>query len=145
MFNYVSNNPFIQFLKYYKMIFIKKLLTASMLKKEETKKEKNIIKRFRNNVANFIGTKKLKESYLKVFNNKKQMENVFLNWPAYGLKKDKFDTSCFKRYIPIKFEGIEALITCDYDKVLQNTFGDYMKLPPKEKQITNHSMEAFWK
>ena len=38
----------------------------------------------------------------------------------------------------VKFESIEINVPNDYDNYLKINFGDYMKLPPKDKQI-NHS------
>lgn len=33
----------------------------------------------------------------------------------------------------------------NYDEYLTNLYGDYMKLPPKEKQVTHHDFTAYWK
>lgn len=33
----------------------------------------------------------------------------------------------------------------DYDEYLSNLYGDYMKIPPKEKQVTHHDFKAYWK
>ena len=33
----------------------------------------------------------------------------------------------------------------NYSIYLSNLFGDYMKLPPKDKQVTHHDFEAYWK
>ena len=32
-----------------------------------------------------------------------------------------------------------------YDKFLKRVYGDYMKLPPKEKQVLPHEYDAFWR
>ena len=40
----------------------------------------------------------------------------------------------------IKFSGVK-----DYDSYLSTLYGDYMKLPPKEKQVTHHSFKAYLK
>ena len=36
------------------------------------------------------------------------------------------------------FEGLKVYGPEDADKYLTSLYGDYMKLPPKEKQITHH-------
>ena len=43
------------------------------------------------------------------------------------------------------FEDGEYCVPREYDKILTKTYGDYMKLPPKEKQIAHHDFEAFYK
>lgn len=40
-----------------------------------------------------------------------------------------------------KFEGLKVLVPTNYDIWLHRIYGDYMKLPPKEKQIAHHYNE----
>ena len=52
------------------------------------------------------------------------------------IKKDK--------YLPVKkmeFEGRMYNVPNDYDYILKSIYGDYMKLPPKEKQITHNPVK----
>ena len=44
-----------------------------------------------------------------------------------------------------KFEGLELSGIQEYDLYLRNLYGDYMQLPPKNEQISNHATNAFWK
>ena len=37
----------------------------------------------------------------------------------------------------VPFENTEFSIIKEYDKYLRNVYGDYMKLPPKEKRRTH--------
>ena len=32
-----------------------------------------------------------------------------------------------------------------YETFLEIEYGDYMKLPPKEKQVSHHDFKAWWK
>ena len=32
-----------------------------------------------------------------------------------------------------------------YDEYLSKHYGDYMKLPPKEKQVSNHELLVYWR
>ena len=43
------------------------------------------------------------------------------------------------------FEGYTVPIPIGYDNYLRSVYGDYMKLPPEDKQITHHSFIAYWK
>ncbi len=44
----------------------------------------------------------------------------------------------------LTFEGRNYSIINEYDAYLKNLYGDYMKLPPKEKQI-RHDIIAYWR
>ena len=44
-----------------------------------------------------------------------------------------------------KFETGEFFIPGDYDEYLSLEYGDYMQLPPVEKQKSNHDYIAYWK
>lgn len=52
---------------------------------------------------------------------------------------------CYKDYVLMKFEDGEFRVPAGYDAVLTAQYGDYMKLPPIEKQITHHKNNVFWK
>lgn len=43
------------------------------------------------------------------------------------------------------FEGEQFYCLKHYDEYLKCLYGDYMKLPPIEKQISHHGFEAYWK
>ena len=44
-----------------------------------------------------------------------------------------------------EFEGRTFRIPIGYDLYLKQIYGDYMQLPPKEKQVTHHTFQAWWK
>lgn len=54
-------------------------------------------------------------------------------------------TSWFKEYILSDFEDAQFMITKEYDTVLRSIFGDYMKLPPKDKRGGFHTATFYWK
>lgn len=62
---------------------------------------------------------------------------------AYGLK-EVMETSVFKSYIELPFEGHLFMCIAGYDAYLTKHYGDYMKLPAKEKQVSHHDFEAYW-
>ena len=41
------------------------------------------------------------------------------------------------------FEGIQVPIPNGYDHILTHIYGDWRKLPPKEKQVTHHDFDCF--
>lgn len=47
---------------------------------------------------------------------------------------------CFDGYIEIEFEDDIFMAPIDYDTYLKHTYGDYMKLPPKNKRENRHSI-----
>ncbi len=46
-------------------------------------------------------------------------------------------------YLP--FENIMVPVPEDYDNYLSHLYGDYMKLPPQDKQKPHHTFIAYWK
>lgn len=63
---------------------------------------------------------------------------------TYGMK-EVFPASDFAESCKLSFEGKKFNAPINYDDVLSRMYGDYMKLPPKEKQISHHVFEAYWK
>lgn len=61
------------------------------------------------------------------------------------LQKRPFKSSLMTEFIRTPFEDRRFTIMKDYDAYLSNGYGNYMQLPPKEKQITHHQFEAYWK
>lgn len=51
------------------------------------------------------------------------------------------------RWEPIyaEFEGRQLRIPKGYDEILTKQYGDYMKLPPLERQVTHHINNVYWK
>ena len=59
--------------------------------------------------------------------------------------REIYESNWFDKSIIVDFEDRKYAIPQDYDSVLKAEFGDYMKLPPKEKQVTHHDSDAWWK
>lgn len=51
----------------------------------------------------------------------------------------------FDSAVKHKFEDCEFRIPELYDEYLTLEYGDYMKLPPKEKQVAKHDFVAYWR
>ena len=56
----------------------------------------------------------------------------------YG-DKEILKRSIFDEYIKVKFEGIDVYCIKEYDYYLTKIYGNYMKLPPKSQQKSQHS------
>lgn len=50
----------------------------------------------------------------------------------------------FGKYTSVTFEGETFSAVADYDRFLISLYGDYMQLPPVEKQVTHHEFDAYW-
>ena len=49
----------------------------------------------------------------------------------------------FSKQVDMEFEGRRFFAPIGYDEYLKRLFGDYMKLPPKEQQVTHHVFQAY--
>ncbi len=57
----------------------------------------------------------------------------------------RLEKSLFDKQTDLMFEGFSFKAPAEYDKILTSNYGDYMKLPPREEQITHHLANTFWK
>ena len=57
----------------------------------------------------------------------------------------KLEREVFAKSIPMQFENRKYPAPVGYDKRLRMAYGDYMQLPPKEKQVKTHSFRAYWR
>ena len=68
-----------------------------------------------------------------------QGECCFIGWNPKG--KRVFRTEWFQSSIQAKFDGLLCNIPCGYDQILKLEYGDYMKLPPINRQQPSHSLK----
>lgn len=73
-------------------------------------------------------------------------DNYYLGclYGPYG-KKEIASKDVFDVYITMTFEGKQFMCLKDYDTYLSNIYGNYMQLPPIEKQVSHHAFDAYWK
>ena len=62
------------------------------------------------------------------------------NGPKNRVKKVWFDGF---EYAP--FENTQFRVPIGYDEILKAIYGDYMRLPPLEQQVTHHRNNVYWK
>lgn len=62
-------------------------------------------------------------------------------------KQEVFQTKDFIDYQLVPFETEQFFIIKAYDHILTTIFGDYMKIPPKDKQVSHilHQWKFYWK
>lgn len=51
----------------------------------------------------------------------------------------------YEEYVELPFEGRMFKAISTYDQFLRETYGDYMKLPPADKQFPHHGRKVFIK
>lgn len=61
----------------------------------------------------------------------------------YG-SREVMPKELFESFESVCFEGERFAAVSDYDRFLTALYGDYMQLPPVEKQVTHHEFEAYW-
>ena len=111
---------------------------------DKTSIKKRIMRFFINIYLKFLP----KNYYAKkmVTNSKKYMNQETKRIGDFAAPyKIMVDKKVFKEFIPMKFEKKNYPVPIGYDEYLSEIYGDYMKLPPKEKQVSNHSFVAYYK
>lgn len=65
-------------------------------------------------------------------------QNVIVYGGSYGAKEIMPKSFCEGSDIPMPFENITAMMPSGYNEYLTRIYGNYMQLPPKEKQVSHH-------
>jgi len=96
-------------------------------------------------LCKFIGSKNINKVFnslaaLKKFENKKYIANLSGRYGRREIVKQEY----FTEGVKVPFEDTSLYIPAGYDDYLRTVYGDYMKLPPKGKQVTNHLTDAWW-
>ena len=70
---------------------------------------------------------------------------MICNYMSLSIKNNIQKVYNFKNVNDVKFEDMIAMNANGTDAMLKVNFGDYMQLPPKEKQVGHHYIHAYWK
>ena len=73
--------------------------------------------------------------------NKTKTQVIGLPW---AMRKFLAKDTDFEEAEPIMFEGHSLMGPKDPDRFLRELYGDYMKLPPADKQVSDHSFECYY-
>ncbi|MDU5108231.1 LicD family protein [Clostridium sp.] len=88
-----------------------------------------------------INTKMIDNSKTYSFENEDYCCNI-----STGLMANKpIPRKYLEEYIEYAFENEKFNVSKFYDQWLLSIYGDYMKMPPKEKQVTHHKYKAYKK
>ena len=60
----------------------------------------------------------------------------------YG-SRERMPAGVFAGSVPVTFEGETYPAPVGWDTYLTNLYGNYMQLPPEDKRVTDHNMEAY--
>ena len=71
-------------------------------------------------------------------------EYIYMTGGIYG-KREILPKSYFEIYEKVMFENREFMAIKEHNLYLTSLYNDYMKLPPKEKQVTHHNFVAQYK
>lgn len=63
---------------------------------------------------------------------------------GYGTREINLKSN-YDEALLVDFEGLQLPVPIGFDNYLESVYGDYMEIPPKEKQVTHHSFVAYWK
>lgn len=136
----LSNNKIKRFFQVKRARLLDKLLTMDVIKLEDYPKITEAIANSVHGILNFLHIKpdyfkKKAKSILTKYDDEDSRlvcDISALNHPQIYLKED---------YLPpkkVKFEDLEVNIPNNYDKILKDIYGDYMKIPPEEERY-NHA------
>lgn len=91
--------------------------------------------------ANFYANKLHKYGKNNQFEGSKYIANSIFGYH----KKEIIPGTLFNSFVELDFEDRKFMAVEDWKTYLTNLFGDYMKLPPVEQQVTKHDFEVFWR
>lgn len=65
----------------------------------------------------------------------------------WNARKETWPIEVMQEFVEVDFENTKAMISKDYDTILKGCYGDYMQLPPKEKQVPQQQsyIKFYWK
>lgn len=96
-------------------------------------------------LAHIVGTKRVCRIHEKIFKRYKASESKYIaNLFTNNGTRSMMDKEKLLHVAEYAFEDRKYQGYAEYDYYLKRMYGDYMKLPPVEKQVT-HAFEAWWK
>jgi lipopolysaccharide cholinephosphotransferase len=81
--------------------------------------------------------------YLMVSDNNSETEYITSFGSGYGAIKQLFPRSAYFPSTELEFEHEEFSVPGKYKTILEQIFGDYMKLPPENKRVYTHPVKNY--
>ena len=139
----LPDNSFRKKLLREKMWLLRAMWDDSLIKKP---RKNDIVRKIRFKVSHMVGWKRLCKAIDKTirkidYRDVKYSGNII----AASKKTRQVRSEVFRTHTLLKFEGKEFRAPIGYKEYLKELYGDYMKLPPKEKQVSNHVFSAAMK
>lgn len=131
------------------LFYARMLAHSAMLKvnKKDVKLSKYLVKKFIiYPYAKLWGPKhwmKKHENYIKKFDVDKFDNSI--SYSGCYRERDIIPRKDFNEYIELTFEGQKFLTIKNYEPYLVSLYGDYMKLPPVEQQVSHHDLKIYKK
>lgn len=103
---------------------------------------KGLIYTFLKNSSKSLSIKDIKEKYEMVSKkyNKKKTEHVVTVGGSYGYKKETIKFTWISQIDELEFEGHLFKVPKGYKEYLTYFYGDFMRLPPKDKRYSRHGI-----
>ena len=142
-FDNVPDNPVHRWIHFTKCFFFRKALWS----KVGARVEENLYIRIIYKILSLIPEQTIKrryEDFIEKGRRKKTGLVRILTFPTpkhiYGFKREWYTELDQYMFSNLKLPGAK-----DYDGYLKVKYGDYMKLPPKDQQVSKHGFTAYWK
>lgn len=129
-------------------IFLQNVQSLKTLKvNKERRFYKNFIVFTSHILLCFIPIKTLAKMSDKLIQSYKSEETQYVFNSSLILSKNRkrIPKSDFDNYVNVEFEYLLFKAMVGFDDFLKRTYGDYMKLPPLEEQVSHHSFRVYWK
>lgn len=96
-------------------------------------------------IGKVVGAKNLSKifhSFYSVYNIEKadKVQSFEGHYRAHTL----WDRELYEKVIYVPFEDITIPVPAGYDRILRETYGNYMEFPPEEKRIGKHAYYVSW-
>lgn len=146
LYDGMGQNKKVAYLRYYYLKCLKKMVFLSRRNFKMENNLKTIVFFIPCLICKAIGVTKLNFLYNKLCSQKDFYKFQYVACVAgrYG-KREVFERNVFEQTVFLPFENLMVRAPKGYKQYLSSIYGDYMKLPPKKNQVSNHSSEEWWK
>lgn len=125
--------------------FANKILAARMIKNGQlnmSNKNKSLVFSIIKPLVKIIPLRVYSDliDWIYCYDNKKKCEYVTNFSSQYGWRKQTFPIDVYGEGTYLEFEGHQFMAPAKWEVILKSLYGDYMQLPPEEKQNSGHDV-----